>query len=257
MHVGLLSTILLLMPNIPCQGETIIKLRTQQGWTQDKLAIMSNGNIRTIQRAERGEHLQLENVASIAAALKVTVPALTVPDDATDAVQGGNEGDDRENNAVVLRPVASGKTLLDMVYDSFTASLDCQVEPTAENIDALTAIVDKIEWLMPNPWVSPLEQARLTLADRLRRSVDLSAMLAELGQFGIAVFAGTYTASAQMPYFDQDEGTMVTRLRAPYQPVTICRVTLEMRDKERVVVMVTDKWEPPPDKPEADDDIPF
>lgn len=233
-------------------------LRTQQGWTQDKLAMMSNVNIRTIQRAERGEHLQLENVASIAAALRVTVPALTVPDGAADAVQAGNDGDDRENNAVVLRPVASGKALLDAVYESFTASLDCQVEPTAENIEALTSIVEKIEGLLPNPWLSPHERTDLMLAERLRRSVELSAKLADLDQFGIAVFAGTYTARAQVPYYDMEEGMMLVRRRDSYQPVTICRVTLEMRKKERVVVMVTDKWEPPlPDKPEANDDIPF
>lgn len=246
------------MANIHCHGETITKLRTQQGWTQDKLAVMSNVNIRTIQRAERGDHLQLENVASIAAALKVTVPALTVADDAADAVQVGTEGTDREKNVVVLRPVASGKALLDTVCDSFSASLDCQVEPTAENIEALTSIVEEIERLLPNPWISPHERADLTLSERLRKSVDLSAKLAELDQFGVAVFVGTYTARAQLPYYHMDEGMMLVGRRAPYEPVTICRVTLEARKKERVVVMVTDKWEPPPpDKPEADDDIPF
>lgn len=241
------------MTNIHCDGEAVIKLRMHQGMTQDKLAAMSNVNIRTIQRAEKGEHLQLENIASIAAALKVTVSALTMSAGDAPLAKAEDDAGDRENNAVVLRPVASGKALLDIVSDSFTASLDCQVEPTAENIDALTSIVEAIEKLFPNPWESPYEHTHLSLADRLRRSVELSAKLVELDQFGIAVFAGKYTASAQVPYFDEDEGHMVVRIRAPYQPVTICRVTLEMRKKDRVVVMVTDKWEVPArDKPEQD-----
>lgn len=53
---------------------------------------------------------------------------------------------------------------------------------------------------------------------------------------------------------------MVIWRRTPYEPVTICRVTLQERTKDSVVVMVTDKWQAPaPEKTEAkdDDDIPF
>lgn len=177
------------MANIHCQGKSIIQLRTQNGWTQDKLAIMSKVNIRTIQRAERGAYLQLETVASIADALRVTVPALTVTDDAT--ATDTSVTDDRENNAVVLRPVTSGKVLLDMVHDSFSASLECHAEPTAENVDALVAMVETIERMLPDPWAPPQQTLHLTLAERLRKSVDLSKMLAELEHFGIGVFAGT------------------------------------------------------------------
>jgi transcriptional regulator with XRE-family HTH domain len=63
---------------VHCSGETVTKLRTQLGMTQDKLAAMSNVDIRTVQRAEKGERIQLETVASLAAALKVTVPELSV-----------------------------------------------------------------------------------------------------------------------------------------------------------------------------------
>ena len=244
------------MANIHCDGEAVTKLRTQHGMTQEKLAAMSNVNIRTIQRAERGEHLQLENIASIAAALKVTVPALTMSDGGAAPVEPEGETEDRENNAVVLRPVASDKALLDIVLDSFSASLDCQAEPTSENIEVLTSVVEAIEQLLPDPWQNPHEQTPLTLAVRLRRAVELSAKLAELDRFGIAVFAGNYTARAKQPHFDDEIGQMVVRSRGPYEPVTICRVTLEMRKKERVVVMVTDKWQAST-KADLDDDIPF
>lgn len=247
------------MAKIHCHGETVTRLRTQQGMTQDKLAAMSNVSIRTIQRAERGEHLQLETVASIAAALKVTLAALSVGDDATGVPQAEDDGDDRESNAVVLRPVASGKALLDILYDSFTGQLGCAVEPTSENVDELTTMVEEIEGLIPDPWADP-SVPRLTLAERLRKAVSLTAQLEALGKFNVAVFAGTYTARAQVPVYDMDEGHMYTRRNFPFEPVTICRVLLETRTKDRAVVKVTDKWKPP-NKADAsgelDDDIPF
>src|SRR5262245_52885436 len=126
------------MANIQCRGATVTDLRMQHGMTQEKLAAMSKVNIRTIQRAERSEHLQLETVASIAAALKVTVSALTAPgvDDAGSTARTEENGNEHGNNAVVLRPVTSGKALLDMLHDSFTGRLSCEVEPTETNIDA-------------------------------------------------------------------------------------------------------------------------
>ncbi|MGE0652479.1 MAG: helix-turn-helix domain-containing protein [Alphaproteobacteria bacterium] len=248
------------MANIHCHGEAVTALRTQQGMTQEKLAAMSKVNIRTIQRAEKGEQLQLETVASIAAALRVTVPTLTAPDGAAAPPTADDEGG--ENNAVVLRAVTSGKALLDMVYDSFTGTLGCEVEPTSENVDTLTAMVEEIEGLIPNPWAQPFDDNRLSLAGRLRRAVELSAKLAELEQIGIGVFVGTYTSTAQVPMYDMDERHMYVTNRTPYVPVTVCRVVLDTRTKDRVVIKVADKWEAPaPEKAEATeaetDDCPF
>jgi transcriptional regulator with XRE-family HTH domain len=247
------------MAKIHCYGEIVTRLRTQQGMTQEKLAAMSRVNIRTIQRAERGEYLQLETVASIAAALKVTVPELSVSEDSVGPAQIEEEGDERESNAVVLRPVTSGKILLEIAYDSFSGKLYCEVEPTQDNVEPLTAMIEEIEGLIPNPWDDPAPG--LSLSERLRRSVTLTAKLAALERFEVAVFAGTYTARAQIPRYDTDEGHMYIRDRFPFEPVTICRVTLAPRKNERVVIKVTDKWvEPAPGKADSDDeadDIPF
>jgi transcriptional regulator with XRE-family HTH domain len=242
------------MANIRCDGAKLTKLRAQMGMTQEKLAAMSNANVRTIQRAERGGHLQIETAASLAAALKVTVQELSVPE----ATAASPEAEESESNAVVLRPITSGKALIETVYDSFSGKLYCEVEPTAENVDALTSMIDEIEGLIPDPWAHP--EPGLSLSDRLRRAVTITSKLALLEGMGVAVFAGTYTARAQIPRLHGEEYTMYIRSSSPFEPVTICRVMLAPRTAGRVVIKVNDKWtEPAPSATDTneEDDIPF
>src|SRR5258708_79041 len=244
---------------VHCSGASVMRLRVQQGRTQEKLAERSNVNIRTVKRAEKGEYLQLETVASLAAALKVTVPDLTVSDsDDEGRLIDDDDAADGERNAVVLRRVTSGKALLDILCDSFSGKLYCKVEPTAKNVEALTTMVEEMERLIPNPWGTPQESVSMSLAERLRTAVAWTAKLAALETFDVAVFAGIYTARAQVPRYDFDEGHMYTMDRFPFEPVTICRVMLEKKNNDRVVLKVTDKWtEPAPTKPESVDDVPF
>jgi transcriptional regulator with XRE-family HTH domain len=243
---------------VHCSGTSVTRLRMQQGMTQEKLAAMSNVNIRTVQRAEKSEFLQLETVASLAAALKVTVPELTFSDGTDESRRDDDDAADGERNAVVLRRITSGKILLDILCDSFSGKLYCEVEPTVENVEALTTMVEEIERLIPNPWATPLESDSMSLAERLRTAVAWTTKLAALESFEVAIFAGTYTAKAQVPRFDLDEGHMYTSSGFPFEPVTICRVMLANKSSDRVVLKVTDKWtEPTPAKPESADDIPF
>jgi transcriptional regulator with XRE-family HTH domain len=118
--------------------------------TQDKLAVVSNADLRTVQRAEHNRAVQLETLASIAAALGVTVSEITVVGEAPVDLPESSAPD--EHNAVVLRRTSSGKTLLDTLCDSFSGHLDCAADPTQENVDALTAFVEDIENLIANPW---------------------------------------------------------------------------------------------------------
>lgn len=244
------------MAKVRCDGAKLIRLRTQLAMTQEKLAAMSNASIRTVQRAERGGQLQIETAASLAAALKITLPELSVADATVASSLGADEGD---SNAVVLRPIDSGKALLEIVYDSFSGKLYCEVEPTAENIDALTSMVDEIEGLIPNPWADP--EPGLTLSQRLRHAVTLTSKLTLLQDIGVAVFAGTYTARAQVPRYDSDEGHMYIKGRFPFEAVTICRVMLAPRQAGRVVIKVNDKWTAlapsAVETNEQEDDIPF
>lgn len=234
-------------------------LRVREGMTQEKLAAMSGVNIRTIQRAEKGGSVQLDTVASLAAALKVTVAELSVGE-GTESDGRGDEADvtTRDRNAVVLRRMTSGKALLDIICNSFSGNVDCEAEPTTENVEVLTTLIEQIEPLVPKPWHTPMEEVSLSLVDRLRTAVGLTAKIAALEEFGVAVFAGTYMAVARVPRYDPDENVMYTKAGFPLEPVTICRVLLAEGTQDRVVIKVTDKWtEPSSTTPDAPDDIPF
>jgi hypothetical protein len=88
-----------------------------------------------------------------------------------------------------------------------------------------------------------MEKNTVTLADRLRAAVVLTAELAELEKAGVAVYAGTYTASAQVPRYDFEEGQMNVGGAQKHQPVTVCRVFVERLGLERIIVKVNDEWE--------------
>lgn len=210
-------------------------------------------------RAERGEFLQLDTLASLAAALRVTVDEVTVP-------ENGDEQLDRsemsESKAVVLRRMTSGMALVKLIRDSFSGKLYCVAEPTEDNIGTLTELVERIERLIPQPWVLPFEAESLSLAQRLREALAITSQLAELEKFGIAVFAGTYTARAKVPHYDPDEGCMATWTTQKFEPVTVCRISIHLIGVDRVTVKVSDEWRdedlPPPFLPPAsDDEIPF
>lgn len=243
---------------IRCNGDRVRQLRIQQSMTQEKLAAMCKVNLRTVQRAERGEGLQLDTIASLADALKVTVGELTLT---VSELDGVHQSETSEGNAVVLRRISSGKALVDLIYDSFSGKLYCAAEPTEDNIDALTGMIERIEKLIPNPWEAPTEAEILTLSQRLREALAVKTQLAELEKFEIAVFAGTYTARAQVPQYSTDEGHMYVRMNQQFEPVTVCRVSINPVGVERVTVKVSDEWKeeaPSPSRPPPeDDDIPF
>jgi len=226
--------------------------------TQEKLAAMSKVNQRTVQRAEGSASLQLDTLASLAATLRVTTGELTRTDADSDGV---GQTPTSESNTAVLRQITSGKVLIDLVCGSFSGELCCAAEPTEGNIDALTNMVERIERLIPNPWETPMEAERLTLAQRLREALAITVLLGELEKLGIAVFAGTYTAGAQVPRYDMDEGHMYIRGNQRFEPVTVCRVNISPAGGERVVMRVADKWQDqahsPSRKINDDDDIPF
>lgn len=121
---------------------------------------MSKVNHRTVQRAERSESLQLDTLASLAATLGVTVGELTLTNGDPDQT---DQTETSESNAVVLRRITSGKTLIDLVCDSFSGKLYCAAEPTEENINTLTDMIERVEKLIPKPWETPMEAETLTL----------------------------------------------------------------------------------------------
>jgi transcriptional regulator with XRE-family HTH domain len=74
----------LLVPSVRSMNETrIVDLRTQMGWTQERLADESGVTVRTVQRLEAGNEGSLDTLSRVAEAFGVPVRDLfiTVPTD--------------------------------------------------------------------------------------------------------------------------------------------------------------------------------
>ena len=144
--------------------------------------------------------------------------------------------------------------LIELVCDSFSGKLYCAAEPTEDNIATLTDLVERVERLIPKPWALPFEVENLTMAQRLREALATTSQMAELEKFGIAVFAGTYTARAQVPHYDPDAGFMAIRTTQKFEPVTVCRVSINPVGVDRITVKVSDKWQDETPLPPSSDD---
>ena len=248
------------------KGEKIRELRELAGMTQEKLAIMSRVDRRTVQRAEQSTRLQMETLASLAAALNVPV-AQIISVEAT----VGDIDELTAKSLVVLNRIQSGIALLNIVRDSYEGRIACEADPTPENIESLTAIVGRLEELMPQPWRPPAEQTGMLLSERLRAAVIFSEQLRNLEVQGVAFYAGTYTAQAQVPLMDYDTHEMYITNRTPFTLVTMCVVIIAPADRgDRITVRANNIYVPPiskvpaseaPEGPQnqvnREDDVPF
>lgn len=243
-------------------GGKIRELRESAGMTQEKLAAMSKVDRRTVQRAEQGTRLQMETLSSLAATLSVPVSQIIVTGAPAEDI-----GELKSKSLVVLNRIQSAITLLNIVRDSYEGTISCEADPTPENIDALTAIVSKLEELMPQPWLSPRDQVVLSLSERLRTAVAIGEQLKQLESQGIAFYAGTYTARTQMPAYDHETGEMYITNRSPYELVTMCRVMVApLSQGERITTKANDIYVPksPVEQPadveaqvKENDEVPF
>ncbi|MBZ9698186.1 MULTISPECIES: helix-turn-helix domain-containing protein [unclassified Mesorhizobium] len=243
-------------------GAKIRELREAAGMTQDKLAAMSRVDRRTVQRAEQGTRLQMETLSSLAAALGVLVANIIVS-----GVRQEDIDDLSAKSLIVLNRIRSGMMLLNIVRDSYEGTISCEAEPTPENIEALSAVIVKLESLMPQPWERPHQRLLFPLSQRLKAAVEVGEQLRQLEGWGIAFYAGTYTARTQVPMWDSDLSEMFISNRSPYELVTMCRVIIAHSDQsDRITTKANDIFVPtkPPseasaenDKKPLDDEIPF
>lgn len=248
------------------KGRKIRGLREAAGMTQEKLAIMSNVDRRTVQRAEQGSRLQMESLASLAATLNVPVAQIITVEDGL-----GEIDEVTAKSLVVLNRIQSGIKLINIVRDSYEGKITCEADPTMENIDDLTAIVGGLERLMPQPWRKPSDEVEFLLSERLRTAVVFGEQLKNLEAQGVAFYAGTYTAQAQVPSMDYETHAMFITNRTPFELVTMCVIIVAPADRgDRITVQANNIYVPPASKasgPEAlqgpqsqlhqGDDIPF
>lgn len=208
----------------------LIQQRQSLGLSQETLATLSNVSVRTIQRAESGEALRRENMADIAAALRMQINALLASADEAELTG--------EGELVTLRRAGSGREILDLLESSRLAKLECEADPTAEAMPALRETAEAIEPWLPNPW----EDRRTfpSLVARLEAVARIDRALLRLAEAGLALFVGRRFEQAVMPRA-YDEGYDIPR-RARPEPVAAARLLVAGAERERRSVDAVTPW---------------
>lgn len=222
-----------------CDPQKLRSLREQFAITQEKLASLSNVERRTVQRAESGKSISLETLADLAAALRVSPDELRLRTDEpllTSELAG---------NVVTLRPVSTGRAVLDVLEHAAIAWLDCDVEPTPEVMPTLRNTILTIEGIMPgDPWDPESNMYRRTagrsLVDKLDIQASITSHLQSLRDAKLALFIGGAMELVRMPQ-NGDEGLYTTR-RQLFESVWAARLLIAPSGPERLVVSTNVKW---------------
>jgi transcriptional regulator with XRE-family HTH domain len=191
--------------------DKLIRQRQALGYSQETLAALSNVSVRTIQRAETGETLRRENMADIAAALRVSMQALA-PDGGERAAGAGD--------TISLRPAASAREIIDLIEGSRLAKLECEADPTPDKLPVLRETITLLEARFPDPWQD--RPAFPSLVQRLETIAELDRVMTKLAEAGLAIFVGRRFEQAVMPIaFDEGYDT-----RRNQQPETVAAARL-------------------------------
>lgn len=244
-----------------CRKDVLRKARKEKGYTQDKLALMSRLSPRTVQRAEQGADLGPESIADLAAALELPVKVLAMAEAAGSERSDAGEPD-REfgGKFVVLRRAMSGRDILDVIEKSKLARLDCDIEPTDDNIAALRDIIGSIEALLPDPW--SWEQQVLawsSLVDRLDAAYAFGRRLETLRAAGIGVFVGYYHENVIYPQ-KSEHGEVYTSTDQRSELVRAARLLVSASEPDKITAEIDYNWPVRVvgfDYDDLDDDVPF
>ena len=196
-------------------GQKLRRLREAKGFTQEKLAALCNLTKRTIQRAEAGTPVALETVSFIADALDAR------PDEFRAAPKKENEPKPEDPDDVVLVRTASGRKVISTILRCFDVSISYDVEPTKENIEALSALSERLKSAYCDPHRPPLELPTLSDVEVLRLQADLNEDLQTLPPMGFHIYMATYMAYRVIPYCDPYEENMMTKQNQPKEEVEL------------------------------------
>jgi transcriptional regulator with XRE-family HTH domain len=229
-----------------CNGLALRQHRIRVGWSQEKLALMSAINTRTVQRAEAGEALSLETFSQMASALNVPLSEILA--------ENAESDDNGDSAVVVLRPCVKGTDVVNLLCKAFTGQVNIEVEPRSEWIEETASLLEEIDSLCPDPWS---ETSRtLSLADRLRKGAAITQMLERIAEGGVALFIGQYTAQERIPVMSEEGHLYITERMKP-EFVQCAVLTLGPSHLDRMMVRVTNKYVEPRFDPALDDEIPF
>ena len=177
-----------------------LKLRNRReelGYSQRDVAGKSNCCERTIQRAEAGFSVSSENAALIAAALQTKLPPLMLASRLSDDTPLAGK-------TVTLRRATSGRAIIDRLDQTYMCNMECDVEPTEENLELLKKTASLLEQNMPEP----LNEEKIcwppkrALAERLDLMAKLNGVLRALEEKGIGIFLSEEWLDVYEPSYD-------------------------------------------------------
>ena len=228
-----------------------LKLRNQRerlGYSQQNVADKSNVALRTVQRAECGEPMHHESAAQIAATLQMTPHSLSLSNFVEPTAPLGK--------TITLRQATSGGFVIDTLDQTVLCKIECDVEPTAENLDLLKAVATLLETNMPEP----LNQEKLpwpptrTLADRLDLIANLNESLRALAALGIKLFVAVTWLDVFLPEFDYYERGFFWKDDKKATGCRAVRIIISDQSSEKMVRPASIKW---PLDIEDNDEAPF
>lgn len=236
--------------------------------TQARLADASEVNIRTIQRAEGGAPVTAETIAALAGTMNI--PATDLLMDTAEATGHTLE------KALTLKKVSSGRALVEHLHATRMCHIDCDVEPTPDNLPALKSVIELIEASIPDPLDEDklVWPPRASLVRTLELVAGLNGLMTQLSDLGLAIFAARRVEWAIVPWYDGEEGHLCTRHNQSPEQILTLRLLISHGTTERITVDVGVQWpidvvEPPRAKAggmgalagsfedDLDDDLPF
>ena len=245
-----------------CNVITLKAARGRRALTQEMLAAQARIDVRTVQRAEAGEPLRQETIADLAAVLGVPSSALVVLDGSEEHANGDAPTLGQVWGAgQILKQVRSGRDVIATLEESELVKLECDVDPTEANFEALKDAVEFTESLIVDPWTwdDPPCLTFSRLVHRLEAIANMNGHLTALEGQGLAMFSGSTIERAVMPRCNAEGEVYV---RDGQQPISVraTRLVIAEYASERVTVQKATKW---PVEIEAapaldpDDDVPF
>ncbi len=218
-----------------------VKFRQQRElltFTQERLADASEVGLRTVQRAEAGLPISAEKMADLAATLGVNAATLMLeePDDLGDAPN--------YSRVITLRRATSGRTVVDLLDSAGMCRIDCDIDPTPDNLPLLKEAIHFVETNMPDPidYEKIVWPRRGSLVDRLELIAAINGILEKLSEHGFGMFIGKRVESAVVPFFDGEEGCFATRMIQDPEPIMAARVLLTRATGDRIVTDAKVGW---------------
>jgi len=179
----------------------LVKQRQGLGYSQQNVADKSKVNLRTVQRAEGGFSVSNESAASVAAALQTTPRALALDTKSADAPA-------LLGKTITLHRAMSGRSIIDTLDQTVMCKIECDVEPSPDNLAILKSVATILEENMPEPFNAEKVgwPPSRTLAQRLDLIASLNEGLTALDGLGIGVFVGATWLDAYLPSYYYESG---------------------------------------------------